>query len=46
VFDRLGRRPAVGDSVESEGVRLTVEEVDGARITRLRAGLPAPRPAY
>jgi CBS domain containing-hemolysin-like protein len=33
VLSRLGRAPEVGDSVEIEGYRLRVDEVDGARIT-------------
>jgi len=36
VFHELGRRPNPGDAVELDGVRLTVGEVDGHRITRLR----------
>ena len=36
VFDALGRRPAPGDEVALDGTTLRVEEVDGARITRLR----------
>jgi putative hemolysin len=48
VFDRLGRRPAVGDEIEVHGVRLRVTTVEGARITRLTVTLPqalaGPRP--
>jgi putative hemolysin len=40
VFDRLGRRPAVGDEIVVEGVRLRVTTVEGARITRLTITLP------
>jgi len=40
VFNELGRRPEVGDEVAADGVRLRVEEIDGARITRLLVGLP------
>jgi putative hemolysin len=40
VFEALGRRPHVGDEVELDGVRIAVEAVDGARITRLRVVLP------
>jgi len=40
VFDALGRRPAPGDSVESAGVKLTVERVDDLRITGLLVTLP------
>jgi putative hemolysin len=36
VFDELGRRPVPGDTIELEGVRLQVDEMDGLRITRLR----------
>ena len=36
VFDELGRRPVPRDTIELEGVRLQVEEMDGLRITRLR----------
>ena len=36
VFHELGRRPRPNDTVELDGVRLTVGEVDGNRITRLR----------
>jgi putative hemolysin len=42
VFDALGRRPAPQDAVEIDGLRLRVEEVDGARITRLHVRVPAP----
>jgi putative hemolysin len=41
VFNDLGRRPEVGDEVADGDVRLTVEETDGARITRLLVRLPA-----
>jgi putative hemolysin len=41
VFHELGRRPNPGDAVELDGVRLTVGEVDGNRITRLRIRLDA-----
>jgi putative hemolysin len=36
VFNALGRRPEPGDEVAVGDVGLTVEETDGARITRLR----------
>ena len=45
VFDSLGRAGVKGDAVESAGVTLRVEEIDGARITRIRAELPQPRAA-
>jgi putative hemolysin len=38
VFEELGRRPLVGDSVELAGVRLAIIAVDGLRITRLQVG--------
>ena len=41
VFNTLGRRPEAGDEVALDGVRLTVEETGGARITRLLVRLPA-----
>lgn len=33
VLDRLGRAPEASDQVDAEGYRLTVEAVDGTRIT-------------
>jgi putative hemolysin len=39
-FDALGRRPAPGDTVEFDGVRIRVEAMDDLRITRLRISLP------
>jgi putative hemolysin len=39
-FHALGRQPRVGDSVAIDGARLTVEEVDELRITRLTVRLP------
>jgi magnesium and cobalt exporter, CNNM family len=36
VFNELGRRPRNGDEVVISGVRMVVEQTDGARITRLR----------
>jgi putative hemolysin len=41
VFNGLGRRPEPGDAVTVGAVTLTVEEVDGNRITRLRVRAPA-----
>ncbi|MGY1689321.1 hemolysin family protein [Geodermatophilus sp. SYSU D01105] len=35
--ERLQRLPAVGDTVELEGARLTVESLDGRRVARVRA---------
>jgi putative hemolysin len=40
VFDALGRRPARGDTVESAGASLRVEQVDDLRITGLLVTLP------
>jgi putative hemolysin len=40
VFNALGRRPAEGDEVEVGDIRLVVEEIDGARITRVLVRLP------
>jgi putative hemolysin len=45
VFDLLGRGAVKGDAVELAGVTLRVEEIDGARITRIRAELPEPQAA-
>jgi putative hemolysin len=42
VFDALGRRPVVGDRVEVDGTVLTVEQLDGLRITRLTLAPAAP----
>jgi putative hemolysin len=36
VFNALGRRPEPGDEISVGDVVLTIEETDGARITRLR----------
>ncbi len=44
VFATLGRRPAVGDRVEVEGVGLAVDEVQGLRITRLTVTPPRAAP--
>jgi len=46
VFDSLGRRAVEGDSVEVRGVTLRVQEVDGVRITRIRAELPRAAPGH
>ncbi|WP_158276562.1 MULTISPECIES: hemolysin family protein [Solirubrobacterales] len=35
VFERLGRRPRPGDVVEFDGSRITVQAVDGTRITEV-----------
>ena len=36
VVDRLGRMPAVGDSIEESGYRFSVSEIQGWRIHRLQ----------
>jgi putative hemolysin len=36
VFDALGRRPERGDAVTLDELDLSVEELDGLRISRLR----------
>lgn len=45
VFGALGRLPRVGESVEIEGARLTVRQMDGARVRRLEVRLPDARSA-
>ncbi|MGH3133337.1 MAG: hemolysin family protein [Gaiellaceae bacterium] len=35
VFGELGRAPAVGDAVSTDGLRLTVLEIEGSRILRI-----------
>lgn len=42
VFGQLGRRPEVGDVIDAPGCRLTVEALDGMRVSRLRIALPEP----
>jgi putative hemolysin len=44
VLAMLGQLPAVGDAVELDGHRLTVTEMDGRRISRVRVGPAAPAP--
>jgi putative hemolysin len=39
VFNALGRRPAPRDTVHIGTVRMTVEQMDAMRITRLRVEL-------
>lgn len=41
LFSGLGRRPEPRDSVTVDSVRLSVEELDGLRIERLRVDVPA-----
>ena len=45
VFDLLGRAPAEGDEVVTDGLRFTVVEVEGSRIQRLEVEFIG-RPAY
>ena len=40
VFNTLGRRPATGDAATVDGVRFTIGELSGTRITRVRVELP------
>ena len=42
VLAMLGQLPVVGDAVELDGRRLTVTEMDGRRIARVRVGPAAP----
>jgi magnesium and cobalt exporter, CNNM family len=42
VLASLGRLPGVGDMVELDGHRLTVTEMDGRRIAKVRVGPAAP----
>jgi putative hemolysin len=39
---QLGRIPSAGDTVEFDGVRLTVARVEGRRIARVRLTPPEP----
>jgi putative hemolysin len=36
VYAKLGRVPAKGDEIASEGVRLIVEQIEGNRINKVR----------
>jgi len=45
IFDNLGRVPLVGEAIESGGVRLVVERMEGRRITRVRLTPPEPNNA-
>ena len=45
VFGELGRHPAVGDIIHSDGIALTVIEMEGSRILRLEVEFNAPPPA-
>ena len=44
VFGELGRAPGVGDTVETDGVRLTVLEVEGSRIMRIEVEFDVDEP--
>jgi len=44
VFNALGRRPQPGDTVAVDSVRLSVDQMDGMRITRLRVELESSPP--
>jgi CBS domain containing-hemolysin-like protein len=37
IYSRIGRVPAAGDNVQIEGLQLTVEQVSGQRIRKVRA---------
>jgi putative hemolysin len=50
VFGELGRAPEIGDEVETDGIRLSVLEVEGSRILKLEVefgadGTPTDEPA-
>ena len=45
VFGALGRAPEVGDTVDADGLRLTVLEVEGSRILRLEVEFGIEPPA-
>jgi CBS domain containing-hemolysin-like protein len=40
IFARVGRVPALGDSIEEKGIRLIVEELHDRRVHRVRAVFP------
>ncbi|MEJ2151716.1 MAG: hemolysin family protein [Gemmatimonadota bacterium] len=42
VFGELGRRPEIGDVTDAPGCRLTVEALDGMRVSRLRVFIEEP----
>lgn len=44
VVSRLGRLPAIGDTVTADGIAYEVAELDGRRISRVRV-VPEPAPA-
>jgi magnesium and cobalt exporter, CNNM family len=45
VFGELGRAPEVGDSVTTDGLRLTVLEIEGSRIMRIEVEFGVETPA-
>ena len=45
VMSALGRMPTVGDTVEVDGRRIAVAEMDGRRVSWLRVSPPVPRSA-
>jgi magnesium and cobalt exporter, CNNM family len=42
VFNALGRKPELGEAVETNGYRFTIEELDGMRIARVRFSRTTP----
>ena len=40
IFNTLGHVPEVGETVESNGVHLRVERIEGRRITSVRVDRP------
>ena len=44
VFGELGRAPEVGDTVDTDGIRMTVLEVEGSRIIRIEVEFGADEP--
>jgi len=41
VFDALGRLPRAGEHIERDGIRFTVDEMRGQRVTRVLISLPS-----
>jgi CBS domain containing-hemolysin-like protein len=46
VLGRLGRRARVGDTIEIEGRRMRVEQLDGLRVARVWLSRPEKKPAF
>lgn len=42
IVEELGRPPSVGDTISTNGATLTVADIDGLAITRVRVDLPPP----